>query len=988
VWLTLVTLLTVAILLVVSPSGATVNPVYSRSCVEFRQSLLPAEQRSPTPVISSGDCRAPTAERSPSLATLNQFRAALVADMLFLLAYGLLLRESILYAGRQRLASLARGVAILTMAADATENLSALAVVGQVTAGGAGPPGWVYLLMNTASIVKWLSLGMVMLYLAVRWRALLGTLEGRNRIAGRVVLAACAAGGLGAVASAASFWVPAIRQGASSLAVFGLSVAFLVQFSLVNLIGVSLRLVYLARAPLLVLLIMAGFGPLSLGPASRLFGAILDVANRTGIATATTAALVVAFSCATQINLIRAYAWRRTFDRTLLVLRHRTLKRAISWTALVAAMSLLFSIALVSTQWSAPPGTVAVAVHLSLVSVLAAMGMGVLLALVFLFVFEWISLRWSRQRPGHPLPQLAVPFDRMPVIGDWLRQADATSAPPALVGGKTEVPRFSLAAKLFGLDSGYIEQLPDGTRRLRPGHTFALIQLALSMLLYAGLIFGKWFFVTRDETDLWVTSAGAIALLLLVNSWGLAGLTFFFDRYRVPLFTVVVALGLLTGLSPRSDYQARPSPSPTTGTHYQLATPGEVLAAFPDPLVFAGAGGGIQAGAWTARVLQGITEALRDNHKADLRSRTALVSGVSGGSMGALYYGAYQDIDVRQATAKSLQPSLDEVASAFIGADHLRRLSGWPVGRDRGRALEHSWASRLPDEGRHATLREWSDRVRDFAAQPFSSTRPFPAFLFNTTIVETGQPMAFVTTQFPTKRYRRSLQSDSREYPVTESAARVFRLSADGESVRDAGLEMATAARLSAAFPYVSPAATLRLDETTPQLHMVDGGYYDNYGLASLTQWLDDALEQQWDTGWTKPRTMTVSVVLIRGLTENVDENMEQLRRAETSQSLSTATINTPGKGWLWQVLAPPLALLQTRSFGQWAGGMQTLRLLTEKWRGRVTITRYLVDFPAERLPLVCRASPLSWKLTPPQQHCIEMAWPIAAREQVSALWK
>ncbi|HKO90053.1 MAG TPA: hypothetical protein VJU61_02810, partial [Polyangiaceae bacterium] len=38
-----------------------------------------------------------------------------------------------------------------------------------------------------------------------------------------------------------------------------------------------------------------------------------------------------------------------------------------------------------------------------------------------------------------------------------------------------------------------------------------------------------------------------------------------------------------------------------------------------------------------------------------------------------------------------------------------------------------------------------------------------------------------------------------------------------------------TAARLSAAFPYVSPAAVL---PTQPRRRVVDAGYYDNYGVS------------------------------------------------------------------------------------------------------------------------------------------------------------
>ena len=39
--------------------------------------------------------------------------------------------------------------------------------------------------------------------------------------------------------------------------------------------------------------------------------------------------------------------------------------------------------------------------------------------------------------------------------------------------------------------------------------------------------------------------------------------------------------------------------------------------------------------------------------------------------------------------------------------------------------------------------------------------------------------------------------------------------------------------------------------------------------------------------------------------------------------------------GWRWQLTAPPATALHAQSFAQWAGGMQTLRLLIGKWAGR-----------------------------------------------------
>jgi hypothetical protein len=884
--------------------------------------------------------------------------------MVFLLAYGFLLRQSVLYAGRHRWNRLARHVVVVSMVADATENLCALEALRTIEEGGSLSQ-MVFTTMNAAAIAKWVLIGVVMMFLAAKWRRRSSCSGGGLRLLAIGVLLAFAAGGLGSIAVAASFWLPSVRDGAATAAAVGLATAVLFQFRFLDMIGIALRLVSLARVPVIVLLITAAFGPVALGPLSRLLAAILDVPTPWGIAVVTAAASVLAFACATQINLVRAYGAQRTLDPTLLVLQHRVLGRTVSWTAAAAAASLVFSVGLASlwiSVWQVAAGVIG----------------GAAFSVLFLFAIEWTALLMTEGHSEQLMPKVIVQFGRVPLLSALLRSAHAARPPAPLTAVKRGMHRWSIAGRLFGLASGYIEALPDGSRRLLPGHSYAITLFLFSLLFYGALIFGKSpSDVALAEQDLWVPTAGSIVMLLLLNSWGLSAMAFFFDRYRIPLVTALLAATAITGSRSCTDYEVATARQPNE--HYQLATPGEVLAAFPRPLVVAAAGGGIQAGAWTARVLEGIDERLRD--AGGLRARAALVSGVSGGSMGALYCGAYQDGLVRTATEMSLKPSLDEIASALIGVDHLRRVLGLRVGVDRGAALERSWALRLPED--RSSLRAWADRVRRFARHE-DAAMPFPAFLFNTTIVETGAPMGFVTTQFPTATYRGSFSQSTKQYPVAESANRVFNLSSesDPQSAKDVGLQMVTAARLSAAFPYVSPAAALNV-EGSERFHLVDGGYYDNYGLVAVTQWLDDALQEM-----TSPPA-DIGVVLIRGLNDTADEAVNKLYAGEAMRSLQAGSPEAPGRGWAWQYVAPPSAFLKTRSFGQWAGGMQALKLLAEKWRSRhVEIRLHLFDFPSALLPVSCQAAPLSWKLSKPQQKCIDLAWPIAAsQESATTFW-
>ena len=930
-WLTIVSLAAAALLAALRPEGDGSGATLARNAAQLRAAL--------------GD--------TPSIATHNLLRAQLAADMLFLLAYGLLLRASILYLhparGRRRTAAVA-GVLVL-MGADAVENVSALGILRRLTdLAETDPAAWRFALMNAAALVKWVAAGLVLLWLAVAWSRWRGHKRWR-RVAAVVIAAGFGIGGLGSLYVAITWLGVPGRGVAAGAALLGPAAALLLQFRIVDLTGVMLRFLYLARVPLLVLLIAAAFGPVALGPAAGLLGGIIDVATPWGIGVLTAACLVLAYACVTPIALVRAYGWQRMFDQTLRILRGPVMARAIWWTALAAVASLLFATGVASLRlglWQIAGGVLGGAIA------------GGLFVAAQELIAAWVTHSTDRGR----LARLPLASRHSPLIGRWVRAAHAAPPPAPVEAVKASLRNWSIAGWLFGLHSGYVDVDAAGRRRLLPGHVLAATQFALSIAFYLALLEGKLpVGAPETETGLWVPTAASVVLLLLLCSWTLAGLTFFLDRYRWPIFTAGLGALVLTGSCPATDHRV---PTAGDGVRYALTTPGSLLGAFDRPLVVAAAGGGIQAGAWTARVLEGIDRDLGGT----LHQRLAVVSAVSGGSMGALYYGAYDGASLREATRRSMEPSLDEIASALIGSDTLR-LAGISTEVDRGVALERSWAQRLPAGG-DLTLRGWSERVGRVARRE-PGVRPFPAFLFNTTVVETGQPAAFATTQFPTGTYRQTFVRQLEQYPVVESANGLFDLM-EGDRALDVRLQAVTAARLSAAFPYVSPAATLDLPNR-PRYHLVDGGYYDNYGLVALSQWLDDALMEM------AARPPAIDILIVRGLVASESEVDRDLRRSEETRRLKVDAHDVPNRGWGFQVTAPPSAFLKTREFGQWAGGNQVLRLLKEKWAGRVALNVHLFDYPVERLPEACRLAPLSWKLTVTQQQCIEDGWRLSAGE-------
>jgi hypothetical protein len=153
---------------------------------------------------------------------------------------------------------------------------------------------------------------------------------------------------------------------------------------------------------------------------------------------------------------------------------------------------------------------------------------------------------------------------------------------------------------------------------------------------------------------------------------------------------------------------------------------------------------------------------------------------------------------------------------------------------------------------------------------------------------------------------------------------------------------VSTAARLSATFPWVSPMARASDGENKFRVHVADGGYYDNSGILTASQWLleaADAISQH-----------PVLFIVID----------------------STPGSPAESKTWSWQrqAVGPVEALLSVRDSSQQSRAAFELDLVLKHLREahlRINEARFL--YPADQL------TPLSWHLTPEQQRRIGEAW-------------
>jgi predicted acylesterase/phospholipase RssA len=283
--------------------------------------------------------------------------------------------------------------------------------------------------------------------------------------------------------------------------------------------------------------------------------------------------------------------------------------------------------------------------------------------------------------------------------------------------------------------------------------------------------------------------------------------------------------------------------------------------------------------------------------------------------------GPPQDLDniVSAAEGSSLAP----IGWGLLYPDFLRTIWPYEPEWDRGRALEESWSGRDPRAtgGVEDSLSDWGEKA-------LQSDRP--DVIFNATDTETGQPLILSTTD---------------DLPDNMTTHAEF-LKTYGSGTCETDVSAVTAARLSAAYPYVSPAARAKEGGKTAH-HVVDGGYYDNYGVSSLVDWLDKELQDH-------KNIKRVLVVRIHG------------------SPTGPGSIESRGKrGWFYQAYAPASTVLNVRSTGQRVHSKVELGLLADKWnRGKRKVDIETATFEFDE-----PGSPLSWHLTAKQQRKIEEEW-------------
>jgi hypothetical protein len=344
-----------------------------------------------------------------------------------------------------------------------------------------------------------------------------------------------------------------------------------------------------------------------------------------------------------------------------------------------------------------------------------------------------------------------------------------------------------------------------------------------------------------------------------------AFLVLFAFTFPVTLLTTAVALVWIIWLAPIDKHQIRDciGCDPLDGRTFPFGLD-EALRRWNDQnpddgqprtmILVAAAGGGSRAGYWTGSVLGTLQDKI-----PDFQRHLFAVSGVSGGALGAAAFAAALGPDPPSQPRKPLcyvpnftqsfhdcltgflsHDFLGPVLASFLTADLVRRiLPTEMLGLDRGAALEKGWES--------AWAHTFAGPNR--MAEAFDTLWKDPSYQVNLMLNGT---LAYAGEQVVTDPGERAVTSNL----LLEHWANA----AVVNPAEHARFYFSTAIDNSTRFPFVEPAGYAAVNTSGEgQAGIVDGGYYDNYGAATLLDLLG-----QMNAHWKDPSLQNVRLIIIQ----------------------------------------------------------------------------------------------------------------------------
>lgn len=456
---------------------------------------------------------------------------------------------------------------------------------------------------------------------------------------------------------------------------------------------------------------------------------------------------------------------------------------------------------------------------------------------------------------------------------------------------------------------------------------------------------------------------GYVLVLLMLLGWILPRLTLYFDKFRIPTMFIIIGVPMFLYTFFQEDYYyqlhwKKLSENEFVCKKEDLITPVAAYNAwskkhpkenYPTMVVVTAGGGGIKAARWSTLVLTELVQELKQKFGESI----FLISATSGGAVGSMYFVDHydgKDLDIQKDKLEKIvkaasDSSLGAVGWGMVYPDFWRVLLGFPGLMspiyDRAWAQEQRWASHLTSPGARVR-RDWGKGIKEGVQ---------PILVFNATLSETGEPLRIAPINFGDSFLPHKSDSSSKpNKALGEPHARnLFKM------YPGADISLVSAARLSAAFPYVTPIARPKFPENFPKecegagpVHVADGAYYDNFGVVTAIEVLDKILPHA-----THRRILFV-----------------EIRASDSSQEKDADNGTDIGD----EIARPLVTMLNARHSGQIVRNNSYLQIFRKRWESK-GIEILNVNFELNI------TSPLSWHLTPAEKNEISKYWDSEEKE-------
>ena len=271
----------------------------------------------------------------------------------------------------------------------------------------------------------------------------------------------------------------------------------------------------------------------------------------------------------------------------------------------------------------------------------------------------------------------------------------------------------------------------------------------------------------------------------------------------------------------------------------------------PKMVMICTSGGGQRSATWTMRVLQ----VADSSTSGQLMKHAMLITGASGGMIGAAYYRELYLRSLTDSSIKCYQPKyleniakdvLNPVAFSLVVNDIFLRLQQYEDGnysyyKDRGYAFEQQ-LHRNTDSVMFKRLRDYKTPERQAL---------IPMLILSPTIINDGRKL-YISPQAVSYMSKVKMHYSKNMVAERHKGVDFRRLLAEQDAEN---VHFASALRMSATFPYITPNLTM---PTSPAIEIMDAGLTDNFGVSDALRFIYTF------RSWINKNTGGVVLIIVR----------------------------------------------------------------------------------------------------------------------------